>query len=89
MTVIYAEIDKKSKEILNVLTDKLMRIMLKEEIVVASELKEMNIVYDHNTNLYKPETLHISLFRAKNLFEDEMFLEMFGQFKQKFKKVGF
>lgn len=47
-----------------------MRALLKEEIVVSSELKDMNVVYDHNNNLYKPETLHVSLFRASNLLED-------------------
>lgn len=31
-----------------------MRALLKEEIIVASELKDMNVIYDHNNNLYKP-----------------------------------
>jgi hypothetical protein len=67
LTVVYAEIDPKSVDLLNRLTDKLMRILLKEEVIDSSELKDMNVHYDHNSNLYKPETVHISLFRARNL----------------------
>lgn len=44
----------------------------------------MNVTYDHNNNLYKPETLHISLFRARNLFEDEKFIEIFQELQKKF-----
>lgn len=44
----------------------------------------MNVIYDHTTNLYKPETLHISLFRARNMLEDEPFLAIFKELQQRF-----
>lgn len=54
ITVIYGELSKTVVDKLNYLVDKLMRQMLKEEIIIASELKEMNVFYDHNSNLYRP-----------------------------------
>ena len=36
LTVVYGEIDEKNVESLNRLTDRLMRIMLKEEIITSS-----------------------------------------------------
>jgi len=54
ITVIYGELSKIVVDTLNSLIDKLMRHMLKEEIITANELKEMNIFYDHTSNLYKP-----------------------------------
>lgn len=61
-----------------------MRALLKEEIIVASELKDMNVIYDHNNNLYKPQTLHVSLFRARNLLEDELFKNIFKNIQQQY-----
>ena len=49
----------------------------------------MNILYDHNTNLYKPETVHMSLFRARFLFEDEKMLEIFKEIQSKFDPLEF
>ncbi len=54
ITVIYGELSSKVVDTLNSLIDKLMRHLLKEEVIAASELKEMNVFYDHNSNLYKP-----------------------------------
>lgn len=42
---------------------------------MPEELKAMNVLYDHSLNMYRSETLHISLFRATGVFEDQGFLE--------------
>lgn len=73
VTVIYLEVAEHISNALVALTDQLIRTLLKEEILATEELKDMNVFYDHNSNLYRPETLHISLFRANNLFDDERF----------------
>jgi len=44
----------------------------------------MNMYYDHNCNMYKPETYHLTLFRAQDLMEDEIFLGLFKELQSSF-----
>lgn len=54
ITVIYLEIGEDLNTILVSLCDKIIRALLKEEIIVSHELKDMNVVYDHKSNLFRP-----------------------------------
>lgn len=74
---------------LTALTDTLIRTLLKEEIIVSQELKDMNVFYDHTKNLYRPETLHISLFRANSLLESEELQEIVKNLAEECKNMQF
>ena len=50
------------------ITDWLIRTLMQEEIIVAAELKSMNIEYDHKINKYVNKKPHITLFRCKGVF---------------------
>ena len=65
-------------------TDRLLRILLEAEIIVPSDLKAMNIEYDHHSNMYKNKKSHITLFRCKGLRENKDFLEILPSFQDAF-----
>ena len=87
--MIYLEVAKHITHALTALTDRLIRTLLKEEIIVSQELKDMNVFYDHTKNLYRPETLHVSLFRANNLFESEELQEILKTLGEECKNMQF
>ena len=45
----------------------------------------MNIEYDHKTGMFVTKKLHITLFRCKGLYENEVFLQVFEKIKDVFK----
>jgi hypothetical protein len=90
VTLIYLEIEKDQQfqKVVHA-ADIFIRSMLKNEIIANSELKQMRIVYDHNENLYRNEEYHLTLFRVKDVAEDEHFEEIFKQISQMFKSQVF
>jgi hypothetical protein len=80
VTLLYLEIlkDENYKKIERA-TDLFIREMLKTDIINAAELKQMRIRYDHNENQYKNEENHLTLFRVRNVVEDEKFLHLFEE----------
>lgn len=61
------------------MTDLFIRQMLACDVINAAELKQMRIRYDHNTNLYKSEENHLTLFRVNNIPLDENFKHFYQQ----------
>lgn len=44
--------------------------MVKNELVTVEELKSMHINYDHKSGLYRPDNLHLTLFRVNGISEN-------------------
>lgn len=68
VSLIYLEVEQNTEwERLEKAGDSLLRGLLDLEVIASAELKQMHISYDHNTNRFRNEAYHLTLFRVRDI----------------------
>lgn len=85
--LLYISLIKESNsEMLDKISNCVIRAMMEKEVIDADNLQAMNVMYDHTTSLFRPMAYHITCMRIKK--NPERQFDAAGLI-EKSKKIGF